>query len=148
MKAILQSNKICVTKDDCHSVVIKYRNQSNAFNFDYTDAPQDFYQQMRVSGYIRTPSYQITEKIYRRHDGTFKNTGVTVDKKYLFLSDQFDEVNLDALVVASKHDEFIIDDIEYNAQGDITIVDNEGSNLATAQITIYEQGFNQGNVSC
>ncbi len=148
MKAILQSNIICVNNDECSSLILKYRNDSNAFNFDYENAPEDFYQQIRISGYLSTSKPVVKEKIYRRHNGTFKNTGVTIDKKQEFLSDQYEEFVREALVVASRHSEFSINDVEFSAQGEPDIQDNEFNNLATVKLEIFEQGFNQGNVSC
>lgn len=148
MKAIFQSNKICVNNEDCNSMVLKYRNDTNAFEFNYTDAPEDFYQQVRLAMFTRSQKPDIKEKIYRRHDGTFKNTGVTIDKKRLLITDQYDEPTLDALTVASKHSEFIINDIAYSSQGEQEYSDNDFNNLTSVKIEIYEQGYNQSNISC
>lgn len=148
MKAFLQSNKICVNNEDCHNVVIKYRNDSNAFGFVYSDAPENFYQQIRIGAFMRSEKPRITEKIYKRHNGTFKNTGVTIDKKRSLITDQWDEETRDALFVASRHSEFSIDDVEYSAQGDPDVTDNDFNNLATVTQEIFEQGFNQSNISC
>ena len=148
MKAIFQSNKICVNNEDCHSLVVRYRNDANAFNFDYDNAPVNFYQQIRLGIFIRSNKFDIKEKVYRRHNGSFKNTGVTIDKKYSLISDQYDEPTLDALVVASRHSEFIVDSTDYSTQGEADVTDNEFNNLATVKLEIFEQEFNQSNVSC
>lgn len=148
MKAILKSNIICVNNQNCNSLVLKYKNISNSFGFNYTEGPEDFYQQVRISAFIRSNSFDVKEKIYRRHDGTFKNTGVTIDKKYSLITDQLDENSLDALAVASKHDEFILDDKSYSAQGVPELTDNEFSNLSSAKLEIFVQGFNQSNIAC
>lgn len=148
MKAFLQSNKICVNNEDCHSVVIKYRNESNAFGFIYTGASEDFYQQIRIGAFMRSEKPEIKEKIYRKHSGYFKNTGVTIDKKRSLITDQWDEETRDALFVASRHSDFLINDVAYSAQGEPEITDNDFNNLATAKQDIYEQGFNQSNISC
>lgn len=148
MKAILKSNIICVNNEDCNSIVLKYRNLSSSFGFDYPSGPENFYQQIRIPAFIRSNNFDVKEKIYRRHDGTFKNTGVTIDKKYSLITDQLDENFLDALVVASKHDEFILDDKSYSAQGVPELTDNEFSNLSSAKLEIFVQGFNQSNISC
>lgn len=148
MKAILKSNIICVNNQDCHSIVLKYKNSSNSFGFNYQQGPEDFYQQIRIAAFIRSNNFDVKEKIYRRHDGTFKNTGVTIDKKYSLVTDQSKDAILEALVVASRHDEFILDDKNYSAQGAPEVTDNEFNNLATVKLEIFEQGFNQSNISC
>lgn len=148
MKAFLQSNKICINNQDCNSLVIRYRDESNVFSFNYDGAPVDFYQQIRIGAFLRSEKPEIKEKIYRRHNGTFKNTGVTIDKKKLLVTDWWDEETRDALTVASRHSEFIINDIPYSCQGEPDIEDNEFNNLATAKLEIYVQGFNQTNIAC
>lgn len=148
MKAILKSNIICVNNEDCYSMVLKYKNASNSFGFNYTFGPVDFYQQIRIPAFIRSNNFDVKEKIYRRHDGTFKNIGVTIDKKYSLISDQLEDSILEALVVASRHDEFIIDNKSYSAQGAPEVTDNEFNNLASVKLEIFEQGFNQSNISC
>lgn len=148
MKAILQSNKICVNNEDCRNVVIKFRDEASSFGFDYENAPEDFYQQIRLAAFLRSDKFDIKEKIYRRHDGTFKNTGVTIDEKSQLVTDQYDSPTRRALIVASRHSEFIIDDVEYSTQGEADITDNEFNNLASVKLEIFEQGFNQSNISC
>ena len=147
MRAILISNIIQVNNNDCNSVVIRFRDRKDSFGFVYmTD--DTFFQQVRIGAYLCTPSYPTKEKVYRDSNGEFRLSSVAIDKQLEFHTDQLDDKARDAVVVASKHSEFYIDDVKYSAQGAFDWEDNDFNDLANGKINVLEQGFNQNNIEC
>jgi hypothetical protein len=147
MRAILISNILRINEADCNTVVLMYRDRKNSYGFVYlTDT--EFYQQVRIGAYLRTPSYPTKEKVYRDQSGNFTQTSVAIDKQREFHTDQFDDATRDAVVVASKHSDFYIDEVKYSAQGAFDWEDNEFNDLANGKINVLEQGFNQNNIEC
>lgn len=147
MIGFLISNIISVNASNCNTVVLQYKDKKNSFGFMYTYDPV-FIQQVRIGAYLRTSSYPVKEKIYRRQDGTFITTSIAIDKQLELHTDQFDDQTRDAIVVASKHSDFYIDDTMYSAQGAFDWEDNEFNDLASGKINVLEQGFNQTNIEC
>ncbi len=147
MKAILISNTIMVNNNDCNTVVLKFKDFKNSFGFIYT-TDSNFFQQVRVGAYLRSPSYPIKEKVYRKQSGNFVLTSVAIDKQREFHTDQFDDLARDSMVVASKHSDFYIDEVKYSAQGAFDWEDNDFNDLANGKINVLEQGFNQTNIEC
>lgn len=147
MYVLAISNKIIVNNADCNNKIIKYRDSQDSFGFDYTSDP-DFYQQVRIGIYLRSPKFPEKEKVYRQTDGVFRHGAVSVDKTIEVHTDQFDEEAHAAMIVAMKHSEFLIDDKEYFHQGGYDLEDNDYNNLSNGKATLYEQGFNQTNISC
>jgi hypothetical protein len=147
MRAILISNIIRVNNNDCNSVVLRFRDRKNSFGFTYT-TDESFYQQVRIGAYIGAVSYPTKEKVYRDMSGNFSLTSVAIDKQREFHTDQFDDATRDAVVVASKHSDFYINEVKYSAQGVFDWEDNDFNDLANGKINILEQGFNQNNIEC
>jgi hypothetical protein len=147
MYVVAISNKIQVNNSDCNTKVIKYRDNKNSYGFDYTTDPE-FYQQVRLGVYLRSPKLPTKEKVYRQTDGNFRYGTVTIDKSVELHTDQFDFDTHAALLVASKHSDFQIDDRQYFSQGEIDLEDNDFNNLSNGKLTLLEQGFNKTNLQC
>lgn len=146
MIALAISNKISIV-NDCQNVVLKYKGDFDQYGFSYESNP-DFYQQVRIGAYLRSDVPEIKEKVYRKSNGEFRRGNTIVDKKVNLETDLIDEPTRDALTVALKHSDVIIDDVSYFCIGDVEITDNEINNLANAKATLYVQGYNQQNFGC
>lgn len=146
MIALAISNKIQIT-EDCNTLFLKYKNNRNAFDFNY-ESDEDFYQQVRIGGHLRSDKTPKKEKIYRDSAGVFRRGNTYVDKTVQIVTDLVDEPFRDAFAVAMAHTDVIINDVEYSCQGDIDVGDNDFNNLANLTATLYVQGFNQTNYQC
>ncbi len=73
---------------------------------------------------------------------------MAIDKQKELHTDQFDDATRDAIMVASKHSDFYINDVKYSAQGTFDWTDNEFTDLTNGKINVLEQGFNQNNIEC
>lgn len=141
------SNKINVQSNNCENFVLKYRNVTDAFGFDY-ETDEEFYQQVRLSGFISDPKHDVNERIYRQTNGVRRRGNVVIDKFKHLHFDQSDEALMDASVVAIKHSEVLIDDVEYFSDGIIEWEENEFNNLNSGKVKMYDQAFNQTSIRC
>lgn len=146
MIALAISNKIAIV-NDCENVFLKYKGNVNQYGFEYEN-DETFYQQVRIGAYLRSDVPEIKEKVYRKSNGEFRRGNTIVDKKVNLETDLIDEPTRDALAVALKHSDVIIDDVSYFCIGDVEITDNDINNLANAKATLYVQGYNQQNFGC
>lgn len=147
MIALLISNTIQVRPDSCGTVEIQYRNEFDAFGMVYEN-DSNFYNQNRIGAYFRNTKRAVTEKVYRPTNGVFRSANVTIDKLKDLVTELIDEDTCDALEVALKHSEVLINDTQYFHQGVMDIEEDEMWDLYYAKATLNVQGFNQTNFSC
>jgi hypothetical protein len=146
MIALLISNKIIVGNNE-GSKMIKFRDNNDSYGFEYS-GDQEFFQQLRLGVYLRSPKFPTKEKVYRQQNGSFRYGNVIIDKSIELHTDLFDIETHEALMVAMKHSEFYINDKQYFSQGELDLEDNEYNDLSNGKATLYEQGFNQTNIQC
>ena len=147
-KVILRSNRFCVESNPCNTIYIEYSDNRNVFGFNYENSPVNFVQSCRIPATLRNTKYQEKKEVYRTTGGVFRNTGVIIDKIKLMVTDWMDEVFHDALSIARVHKTFTLDGIDYSGHGDYELSPNDFDNLQQAQIEVFEQAYNQTNISC
>lgn len=134
----------------CNTAIVEYTATTNAFDYDY-ELLGNPTQRVRLDLNVLNPQNPIQEKIYRQTNGVFQNNNVKIDKTFDLQTGYFDDKIHDALSIASKHQTFKIDSIQYSAQGSYERderLDPNQINLTMAKIKIYEQGYNKTNLSC
>jgi hypothetical protein len=152
MKVLAISNNIEIRRaGNCQTKLVRFSNSRDAFGFDYESYP-GFYQQIRLGlTFGRIPKFPVKEKQYRRQDGTFSNSNISIDKQLSLHTDYFDFSAHAALSVALKHDRMYIDDVAYSNQGEYEIEGDDDetlTNLTTAKTAILQQGYNNTNITC
>lgn len=147
MRIVGLSNPICIG-NHCDTVVLKYSDNKDVFDFEYTESPEGFEQQIRIPATLQNPKHPRSSGVYRKSNGQFVQFGVAIDKSKTLLTDWMDEIFTDALTTASGHKNFSLDDVPYSGHGDIEENPNEEDNLIQTSIEVYEQGYNQTNISC
>lgn len=152
MKVLAISSNIEINKTgNCDTKVVKYKHSSDVFGFEYADNPS-FYQQFRLHlMFGRIPKFPVKERLYRQSDGVFRITNVSIDKQYTLKTGYFDETAHKALMVALKHSDVYIDNVQYANQGEYEIEgedDETLTNLTTAKTAILQQGYNKTSITC
>lgn len=146
MIAYAKSNTFTIT-DDCDNMVIAYRNNFDAYNFEW-ESFEGMYQQVRIGAFLRSDKPAKKEQIYRKSNGEYRRGNTFVDKTVELHTDVIDEETRDAFVVALSHSDFKINGKDYFCFGDISYEDNDFNNLANITAVLYDQGFNQSNIQC
>jgi hypothetical protein len=146
MIALAISNVFTITSD-CDNLLIAYRNNFDAYGFDY-ESDDTFYQQVRIGAYLRSDKPDVKEKIYRLSNGRYRRGNTFIDKSVELHTDLIDEHTRDALSVALKHSDFKINNKDYFCYGNLSNEDNEFNNLANMTATLYDQDFNASNIQC
>lgn len=146
-KVILKSNPICVDNLVCDTLVVRYKDSRNAWNFDYTSNP-DFEQQARIPVTLQNPSWPVEENVYKKHDGSIVITGSRVSKKYTLVTDQAHEEFHDAMIVALRHSDLYFDNVRYQGAGEYSVEPNDKNNLQQGKSDVFVQGYNQTNITC
>jgi hypothetical protein len=143
-KLLSISNPICIG-DHCDTIVLSYTDVNNVFGFNYTTG---FEQQVRIPATLQNFKHERAISVYRKTSGTFVQHSVQVDKKAILKTDWLDEIFTDALTTAAGHSIFKLDGVSYSGHGEITENDNEYDNLTQIELVVFEQGYNQTNLSC
>jgi len=150
------SNCFIYKADPCFTMVLKYRNNENAFGFEY-ELDTDFYNIVRVGLYIDMPQPLVNENVFRYSDGTHKMLSATFQKEYEGHVDWYDEQRHFAIAVALKHDILRMgnDDSRltaYVSEGayEIAWQNKPGHNFeqATAKFKVKETPFYEVNSNC
>jgi hypothetical protein len=147
MQALAISNKLSLNRLECFTKIIQYRDRGYSFDFDYEGNPT-FYQKARIHLDFQDTKPVISEKVYRQTDGVFKRGNTYIDKEVNLFTDQFDDETNLSLAVALKHQDLIIEGVQYFAQGEYEVEPNDQGNLQRGHAKLYEQGFNKTNIKC
>lgn len=152
MKVLAISNNLEIRRaNNCQTKVIRFSNTRDAFGFEYENYPA-FYHQFRVGlTFGRLVKFPVKEKVYRRQNGTFSLSNVSVDKQLTINTDYLDLSAHTALMIGLKHDKLYIDNVSYSQQGEYEMEGDEDetlTNLTTAKSVILENGFNMTNITC
>lgn len=148
MRIVLLSNPICIAENICNTIVLKYSDARDVCDFEYTEAPEGFEQQIRIPATLQDPKHERTSGVYRKSNGDFVQFGVAIDKSRTLKTDWMDDIFTDALTTASAHKNFALDGVSYSGHGEFEETPNDEDNLIQTTIQVYEQGYNQTNISC
>lgn len=147
MQALAISNKLSMNRLECFTKIIQYKDRGYSFDFDYGNN-LTFYQKARVHLDFQDTKPILSEKVYRQSDGIYKRGNTFIDKEVNLYTDQFDDETNLSLAVALKHQDVLIDGVQYFAIGEYEVEPNDFSNLQRGHATLYEQGFNKTNIKC
>lgn len=135
------------------TVLIKYRNDNNAFGFDYVSEgyrlEDGFYNQLRIPAKVWKASYPKTTKIQKNSNGLRSKYFADVDKKFVLNTGRLPEEMHDALSIALEHNTVLIDEIEYVCSSeDYEPEWNKSSALATVEVELFAQLPRKVNTKC
>jgi len=141
--------------DTCFTSKLKYKNDEDAFGFDYTNI-EDAWNIIRLPIYFRNPQPKNDQKVYLRSDGTRTKLYAKLSKQYEALVDYTTEEVHQKLVVALSHDSvnFVTDnnyelectfEDEYNQEFPSVM---QGINIWNAKFNVMETPFDEQNNNC
>jgi len=88
--------------DDCYTSVIGYRNNENAFDFDYSEST--FFNRVRLPLYLHSPTNSEEQKTYSKSNGSSVKLMHRIWKDYRVKTDYFTDGMLERFAVATAHD--------------------------------------------
>lgn len=151
------SNCFVYKSDTCFTTVLKYRNNENAFGFNY-ELEEDFYNKVRVGMYLDRPQPITNKNVFRYSDGSYKMLSAVFEKQYEGHVDYYDEQRHFAIAIAMKHDELFMaqnDDTEFTGYScedayEIGWLNRPGLNVDSAPATfkVKETPFYEENSNC
>lgn len=143
--------------DPCFTTVLKYRNDENAFGFNY-ETNEDFYNKVRVPLYLDSPQPLTNKNVYRYSSGEYKTLSAVFEKELLGHVGYCDEHRHFAIAIALKHDNLQMaqdDDDEFTTYSvedayEIAWLNKPGTNpdSAPASFKAKESPFYQVNSNC
>lgn len=137
----------------CDTVLVKYRNSQNAFDFDYSSSEfseeQGFYNSLRIPGKLWNPTYPREIQIQKNSTGFRTNYYADVDKTYLLSAGRLTEFIHDALALAIVHDYVNIDGKELVCSSEEYSPEwNKDTTSATVELEFYLQQSRKLNTKC
>ena len=93
--------------DECHTSIVKYRCNEDAYEFKYADFP-NFYNQVRIPMYLQNMQLPSEEKSYTKSNGISVKLFERVDEEYELLIDYIPKHWHRKLKVALGHDDLQI----------------------------------------
>ena len=148
MQVLAISNPISVGKYLCDTAILKYKDEANAYGYEYEAYPL-FFQQIRLGINIRDFKFPKKQSIYTQSNARVRKNNVAIYKTRDLYTEPMDELTLENLQVAINHSDVFIDNVEYNSQGDLEIEPTEVlGNLANGKTTLHLQEYQHTNVSC
>lgn len=146
---IVESASSC----DGQTVLIKYRNDNNAFGFDYTSdgftLSDGFYNMMRIVGQVWKAAYPKTKNIQKSSSGRRTLYFSDVDKKFILNTGLLPEEMHDALSIALEHNTLLIDGVEFVcASEDYEPEWTKNSALAPVEVELFAQRNRMVNTKC
>lgn len=140
---VVESVESCGTP----TVLIRYRNDNNAFGFDYSD--ETFYNQMRIPGKVWKPSYPKTKEIQKHSSGRRTLYYSDVDKKFVLNTGYLPEEIHDALSIALEHSTLLIDGVELVCSSEEYEPEWTKNNaLAPVEVELFAQRTRMVNTKC
>lgn len=118
--SLIDCLETCFKKSDdmCYSTLLRYRNNEDAFGFNYT-APLNAFNRVRLPFYLHSPVNAEEEKSYAKSDGSSMLISARLYKDYKVTSDYWPEDWIEKFAVATKHDTVIV-------TNDYAGLDNDG----------------------
>jgi len=144
------SNSFYFAPHHLDTKVVEFGASFDCFNVNYSEN-DTFVQKIRLHIDDLQVTTPVKERVYRDTSGTFRNANVFIDKKVKCTAGYFDENMHEALGAALKHENLLVDGVEYFSEGEYEIQGRESSDTSTltqANFTINKQGYNLTNQSC
>lgn len=137
----------------CDSMLIKYRNDNDAFGFDYHSVgyreADGFYNQLRIIAKLWKAKYPRSREVQKNSTGLRTTYYSDVDKKYSLTTEPLPEYIHDALNIAIDHRTLIIEDAEFVSNAESYDPEwNKSSTLAPVEIELFKQRDRALNTLC
>lgn len=141
------------TAGPCDSLLIKYRNDNDAFDIDYTSEgyteADGFYNKIRIFAKLWKSSWPRTTETQKNSDGTRTKYYADLDKKYQLSTEPLPEFMHDALSEALEHRTLIIDDKNLVCDSDDYSPEwNKSTMLAPVEVELFLQQSRKLNTEC
>lgn len=141
------------TEPACDTILIKYRNPQDAFDFDYTSEgyreEDGFYNQIRIEGRLWKPNHPKTKLLQKASTGRRTNYYSDVDKKMTLTTGLLPEHLHDALALALEHETLIIEDVELVCESEeYAPTWDKSSELASVEVELFVQQRRKLNTKC
>lgn len=126
---------------DCENKIIKYRNNESAFGFDYESTGfTGFYFYLRLDSQFQKPKYPEETETFEDSAGADVLLYFKGRKSRILAIKQTSELMHDAIFLARRHDEFLVDGVDYVViKGDYSPAWNEASDLAPSEIELTKR---------
>lgn len=126
---------------DCENKLITYRNNESAFGFDYESTGfTTFYFYLRLDSQFQKPKYPEETETFEDSAGADLLLYFKGRKSRILAIKQTSELIHDAIFLARRHDEFLVDGVDYVViKGDYSPAWNEASDLAPSEIELTKR---------
>lgn len=127
--------------EDCENKIIKYRNNESAFGFDYESTGfTTFYFYLRLDSQFQKPKYPEETETFEDSAGADLLLYFKGRKSRILAIKQTSELIHDAIFLARRHDEFLVDGVDYVViKGDYSPAWNDNSDLAPSEIELTKR---------
>lgn len=133
----------------CQTLLFKYRNENDAFGFDYTTDDTYFNYLRVIDARLKQPTFPDDAEIYTKSNNTNSLTNARVQKLWKVQLVNLPEYIHSAISVMRRHDEFYIDGSLYVvAEGNYVPEWRNTSDLAHSEFEVYDQDFDGVMNSC
>lgn len=130
------------------TVLIKYSNTSNQYNFNYEGLPA-LENEIRIHLFQSEINHEINIQQYRSvSTGKLRNIKTEPDKLVKFMAHKFDEPAHDTMISLITHDNITINNKAVTPKGNYEIENQLLSPLANAEIEFYINSFSRINKNC
>lgn len=143
--------KIC---DPCYTTLIRYRNNENAFGFNYNN--QNFYNSVRLPIYLKQPQFPTVRNVFTLSNGNKKKLSSRIEKEWIVETDWMPKEWHEKLVIALEHDRVGIINTNSNLTSEVMMEssyeiewqDYLDYPLAKAKFKLKQIPYNNVNSNC
>lgn len=136
---------LCLKSDVCKTILLSWHNESDAYEFNYTD----FRPVLRVEGKVWKPSYTKDKEVFTDNSGTRFIVSSRASKRRVLSIERVPEYIHDAIAIGLEHDHFYINGQEYvNEEDDYAPAWVNSSNLSPVEIEVFIKKQDLKNSRC
>lgn len=137
----------------CDTLLVKYRNDNDAYGFDYSSSgytiADGFYNQLRIEAKVWKGNFSKTKSVQKKSDGRRTLQYSDTDSKMLMNTSPLPDYIHNALAVAIEHRTLIIGGKEYTCEDtEYLPVWDKNSTLAPVEINLIKQVPRKLNTLC
>lgn len=147
MIVLAVSNSLQIVESN-DNIIVSFKGDRNQYGINWSDAPDGFSVQARVSGTLQNVRTPIEESIYRQSNGYYRRGLTIVEKTYELHTDWYPEEFHEQLVIGLKHDHFYVNNVELFSNGQYDNEYSEFDEFSQGITTLYKQNYNKTNQPC
>lgn len=147
--------KIC---DPCHTTLLEYYNNENAFGFYYktTGNAALISNRIRLPFYLRQPLFPTTRNVFTLSNGSKKKLSARVEKEWSAITDYMPKEWHEKLAIALEHDSVSMVNVNANINSEVMMESNYDIDwqafldnpLAQASFKVKQIPYNNINTNC